>query len=150
MHCAVRINDGEEALLSYCAGKLDRDARTSMESHLAGCAECRSVVEGQSAVWRALDTWQPMPVTAGFNRRLYARIEQKEKGAWWGRLLRPGRFSVRRALPVGAACAAAIAIVLLRPVSLPDPPPQVRIEAMEIEQVEQALEDLEMLKQLTI
>ena len=60
----------------------------------------------------------------------------------------PGTGSWRPAVPVGVACAALVAAFLLKnPTLLPEmqPQPQPKIE---IEQVEHALDDMDMLKQL--
>ena len=107
----------------------------------------------QQAVWDALDQWEADPVSVDFDRRLYAKIEQRGTGVWarltgwtWGVNFRP-------AFTLGAACATVVFALLLRGPMMnvsenADPAP--RIEAAEIEQAEQALEDMDMLNKLGV
>ncbi len=149
MHCPMLTNDGAEALLSYCSGKLDAAHSAMLERHLEECAECRALVDAQKNLWSTLDTWQQPAISAEFDRRLYARIAGEERTPSWQRMFAPTRWAFRPALPLTAACAVVVAVLLMRPVPAPEMNSQSRIEVVEIEQIEQALEDIEMLTQLT-
>jgi hypothetical protein len=101
-----------------------------------------------------MDNWEPPPVSENFDRELYARIDGFEKKNWVRRLVGE-RFAWRPALSLGAACTALILGLMVRgPVMQPVPVAPQNYETskadVEPEQVEQALEDLEMLKQLSV
>jgi anti-sigma factor RsiW len=145
-----------EVVLDYCAGKLNAGELPVFESHLAGCAECRRAAAAQQAVWTALSAWDEAPVSVDFNRRLYARIQDESQLnglTRWTRAIaaRWTPVSWRPAVPVAAACAALIAVFLIQtPGDRPlQPAPEVaRVEKIDVEQVERALDDLDMLKKL--
>lgn len=122
-------------VLDYCAQKLSSNAAAEFERHMSVCADCRSKVESQQQVWQALDAWDAPTVSADFDRKLRARIAESESKPWWSRGWRPAWSFV--------AASAAIAVALV--VYTPD---TTKID-VEPEQVESALEDLEMLKQLS-
>ena len=126
-------------VLDYCAQKLSSNAAAEFERHMSVCADCRSKVESQQQVWQALDAWEAPTVSAAFDRKLRERIAESEsKPSWsngWKRAWQPA-WSL-------AAASAAIAVAFV--VYTPD---TAKID-VEPEQVESALEDLEMLKQLS-
>jgi hypothetical protein len=97
------------------------------------CADCR----GFAAVWERLDEFAAPEVTPGFDARLYARIAAEEaRRPWWYRLLWPP------IAPVAAAAVAAL-VLYLHPVRTPDASKQAN--KSEIEQVAQAVDDLNLL-----
>jgi anti-sigma factor RsiW len=138
-------------IVAYSAGTLDAPTQAALELHLLECPECRELAGSQKAVWAALDHWPPAPISADFDEKLYARIAQQEQESWWRRLSH-WDWSWRPAVPVAAACAALIAAFLLKP---PAPIPVNQAHAthapqkIQIEQVERALDDMDMLKQIT-
>ena len=151
MFCPIQSKDNAEVLLAYTNRALDPDTMAVLERHMESCAECRRVAETQRAVWAALDAWDAMPVSSEFDSRLYRRIEEEEHKGWWRKVFRPmPPLSWKPAVPVAAACMTLLAIFLLR---APDPTnctPAGRTEAaLDAEQVERSLEDLEMLQVLT-
>jgi hypothetical protein len=81
-----------------------------------------------------------------FNRRLFARIEQAPT-SWWARLT--GQM-MHHAVPVAAAAGVMIlaGLTLLRPAATPIAPPQesAQVETLGPEQVQSALDDMEMLR----
>jgi len=136
-------------LLDYAAGKLKADAQTRMEQHIAACPACREFAGGQRTVWQALDVWEPAAVSLDFDRRLYARIEQQV--SWWTRFTRPFGPLFRHAVPLAAAAGVVImaGLLLNRPAAVPMPQEQsAQVEALQPEQVEHALDDMEMLREL--
>jgi anti-sigma factor RsiW len=154
MNCPIQHGETSEILLDYCAGKLGAEQSAALEAHLQSCTDCAAVVEAQRSVWNALGEWEATPVSADFDRKLYARIEGDSERNWFVRLV--DRLFVeplgwRPAVPVAAAAIGVIAIVLLQnPATKPTvvPPSQPRVESVDIEQIERTLEDLEMLKQI--
>jgi hypothetical protein len=85
----------------------------------------------------ALDLWEAPPVSAGFDRRLYRRIEQD--APWWSFLLRPQRL-----VPVGVGAAAVIAVGLWMGRPSATPPP---VMAIQPEQAEDTLHEMQLLEE---
>jgi anti-sigma factor RsiW len=145
--CPFEDGKGAELVLAYCARTLTPDQSAAFELHMSSCAGCRELAAAQQAVWSALDTWTPEPISSNFDEKLYQRILTEEQIPWWQRLFR-ANWSLRPAVPVAAACGVLIAAFFLRspqptPVTPASSQPKVRIE-----QVERALDDIDMLKQL--
>jgi len=153
MNCPLESGENAGHLLDYAAGKLNTDARAQMERHIEACPACREFAGAQQAVWQALEQWDPAEVSLDFDRRLYARIEQDVSpwARWWGGLLRPLNPLFRRSVPIAAAAGVVIMAGLLmnHPSAVPAAPaPQsAQVEALQPEQVESALDDMEMLRE---
>jgi anti-sigma factor RsiW len=152
MNCPLGNQEHAEMLMAYSSRKLDAIESARVEQHVAECAECREFVHGQQAVWAALDAWEPAPVSADFNRRLYQRIETQ--GSWWDRLMLPFRqLAVHKSLSLVAAAGLVLAIgVVLNETAAP--PPQntsqstVKVadkEGLQPDQVVKALDEMEAL-----
>jgi anti-sigma factor RsiW len=149
------IEKREERLLDYVSGSLDTQEAALFEKHLQTCAACSEFVTGQKSVWESLDLFEPAPVSAAFERRLYERIAQT---SWWGRLVaavtvpfRAPAF-LRQGLPLitAAAMLTAAVIVWERPSPAPPPPAALSAEAdqpLQPDQVQRALDDMEMLRE---
>jgi hypothetical protein len=144
MACSMEATRREEMALTDCAGKLDISKSIDWETHLANCPDCRSLARNQKKVWDSLDEWTAPAVSPAFDRRLYEKIALSQQTRWWRSIL-PSRI----AIPAAAACAAVLAALLIQPVPRGLPDPHAKADTVEIEQVDQALEDLEMLKQLS-
>jgi anti-sigma factor RsiW len=142
-----------ELLLDYAAGKLKADVRAEMERHIAACPACSEYAGAQQTVWQALECWEPAEISLDFDRRLYARIEQDAswRTRWWTRFLQPLSPFLRHSLPIAAAAGVVIMAGLLmnRPAAAPaSPAPQsAQVEALQPEQLETALDDMEMLRE---
>ena len=149
MNCPLEFPENSQALLDYSAGKLDPQHTSAVQQHLAVCPACREFTAGQLRVWDAMDAWEAPPVSADFNRRLYARIDQDV--SIWQRIMRPFRpLMVHRGLPIAAAaCLLVMAGVLIeRPTARPVVSRQLQppsVESVQPEQVEQALDAMDML-----
>jgi hypothetical protein len=145
MNCPLQNRENAEQLLDYCTRKLDFQSAAIMERHISVCPECRQFAENQRAVWEALDRWEVEPVSAGFDRRLYQRIESDVP--WWPRMMRP----LTQHWNVTASCAG-VFVLLMAGVLLNHPTtvPQVsrdtaQVEQVQPEQVENALDAMDML-----
>jgi anti-sigma factor RsiW len=150
MKCLIDNRESGELLLAYCARKLDAENAALVERHIGICPACREFANSQRALWEALDTWEAAPVSPDFDRRLYQRIEKEV--SWWSLLMRPFRpILVRQGLPVAAVALMAVmaGALLQRPVLRQQPvkpqPESAQLEPVQPEQVEHALEAMQML-----
>jgi anti-sigma factor RsiW len=158
MECLRQNERGAEVMVAYVARQLEPTAQIELERHLTACAVCRNWAAEQQAVWDALDAWTPALVSADFDEKLYSRIAEDERGqTGWRRFSRINwTWAFRPAIPVAAACAVLVALFVLRgPLEEPQAQPgheqQVAIEQkVSIEQVQRALDDVDMLKQLSL
>jgi anti-sigma factor RsiW len=128
MRCPIENGGNAEALLAYCSRKLEAENAALLERHIEVCPACREFVEGQRAVWAALESWEAAPVSADFDRRLF----------------RPLLF--RQGVPVAAAAGLLLVATALiqRPVYVPPGSAQVVVRP---EQAEHALQDMEMMRE---
>jgi anti-sigma factor RsiW len=151
MKCPLEAKRNE-VLLAYGSRKLDAGDSQLLEGHLESCPACRDFVQAQRAVWDALDVWQPAPVSADFDRRLYQRIDGQE--SWFDRVMRPfQQFGLRHAVPIAASAAVVlVAGLLIQRTPAPLPTPQhdtAQMETLQPEQVVRALDEMEALSQLS-
>jgi Putative zinc-finger len=133
MICLSKHEQGADLLAGYLAKTLDAARMAELDRHIRECAECR----GLASVWERLDEFAVPEVSPGFDARLYARIAREEARVWgWRRWLWP---------PVAPlAVAAAVAVVLfLRVPGSPDAAQPAT--TADIEQVAQAVDDLDLL-----
>jgi len=150
MNCPLESEENSALLLAYSSGRLDAESAVGVLRHLDACPACRTFVQSQAAVWESLDSWQAAPVSADFDRRLYQRIEQQV--SWWDRLLRPVRplLSIQ-GLPIAAAAGVLImaGILLDRQAVIvpPSVPESAQVDALQPDQVQHAVNELEMLNQ---
>jgi anti-sigma factor RsiW len=137
----------ESLLLEYCAGRLDPGAAAALERHMEACAACRDFQRRQALVWSALGEWEAALVSAGFDRRLRARIDADAPARWWSRLTAQLRWNP--AIPLAAACLtlAALALFDVSPEAPLTVVPSAQVEMVQMDQAERTLEDLEMLRQ---
>jgi anti-sigma factor RsiW len=150
MNCPLETQESSAVLLAYSAGTLETESAVRVQRHLESCSACRQFVKNQAAVWEALDSWEAPPVSADFDRRLYQRIDQQV--SWWDMLLRPFRPLLQnQGLSIAAAAGVLImaGVLLDRPSIVPVAPPQqsAQVEALQPDQVEHAIDEVEMLNQ---
>jgi hypothetical protein len=142
MRCPIETGEGQ--LL------LDSARSASLADHIRDCPVCGAFHASRQSVDRALDLWEPPPISADFDRRLYSRIGQE--ASWWDLLLRPFRVAfTARVLPVAAAAALLFAagVWIERPGALPPPPRTAEVEALPSDQAEHALQDMEMMQEFS-
>lgn len=155
MHCPIRTGEGTELFLEYGARSLTPEKEVALERHMASCEDCQRVASAQRTVWNALDVWEPSFVSPDFDQRLYSRIAREEQLPWYRRWFDSSflnmNWALRPAMPVGAACVAVLAAFLFRgPVLDTKPDVSVQPQHFDMEQVERALDDVDMLKQLGV
>ncbi|MBC8166089.1 MAG: hypothetical protein H7Y20_09480 [Bryobacteraceae bacterium] len=156
MQCPLQ-NGSPEVLLDYCtrvpsSESLDLLQQQKLEQHIHDCVDCKQFVAAQEAVWTGLDDWKPEPISSDFDQRLYARIGAEGRQRFWPRIFGQNH-GWRAGVPMaGAFAAAALAVVMIMPgqKKAMAPAAETRVESLEPEQFEQALEDLDMLKQLSV
>ncbi|MDQ6760905.1 MAG: hypothetical protein M3Z32_13715 [Acidobacteriota bacterium] len=145
-----------EAILAYGAGAESSNDYSAFSTHLQHCSDCQRAALAQREVWSELEGWKPSPVPAGFDERLYARIQEYEQQPWWTRTWAgvSGKWSWKPAMPAAVACTVLIAAFLLhsplandRQAPHADTAAEARIDLL---QVERALDDMDMLKQLGV
>ena len=153
MRCPIETQENAELLLSYSARRLDPRSTAILEAHMEVCPACREFRDGQRALWDALDEWEARPISPDFDRRLYRLIEEQEQMGWWARIFGPMRpMFLRPALPLAAtACLVLVAGILsVDPGRIAPPPSADTQQVREAEQVERALDDLDMLRQFDL
>lgn len=144
-----------DILLDYCNRKLEPELAAILESHMAKCAACEAFTATQTFVWNALDSYEALPVSDEFDRTLWAKIEAEDRKPWWKqawyRLTADGMAVWQPAVPVALVLLVAVGL-LMRPNHTPpvNEGQILKAEAVhvDVEQVETALQDLEMLRQL--
>src|SRR5262245_47849770 len=133
----------EDELVEHLSGDPDRHERQRIDGHLVACDECRQVAEEINVALSLVETSVPEP-PAGFERVMWARIQQAidldaaARQPWYA------SFGWRQWVPLGAFAALAIvgSALALRPApgSAPEPqlisaasttPDEVAVEAMQ-------------------
>jgi anti-sigma factor RsiW len=151
MNCPFENPEQAQVLLDYATRQLDAQRTAALEIHMESCPACREFVARHAELWQSLDAWDAPPVSLDFDRRLYGRIQQD--ASFWDRLLQPFRpLTVRRGLPVAAAACLLLAAGFLaqRPAGPPVSKSDVsQVESVQPEQVEQALDAMEMLDEFS-
>ena len=151
MECSLNKSFAEELVVEYAAGTLGEEAHADFARHMQSCASCRALLAQQSAVWSALDEWQPVPASADFDRTLTERIARVQRPAWWSSLAMNWVF--RPLVPVlavaGAVAVLACAFLLRKDVPVQQPAETAAKARIEL-QVEHALDDMDLLKQIGV
>ena len=147
-HCPT-----DDVLLDYTAGHLDAVKAALFDRHADGCARCASLRTAQAAVWQRMDEWKPAPVSAGFNRELWRRIDaEAQASSWTHRLAGVMQFSLwKRAAPLAVALALVVtAFVFDHATPQPGKPvattgTAIVVTVSEADQLERALDDMQLL-----
>jgi anti-sigma factor RsiW len=142
----------EEVLLDYVAGHLDSARSSSFERHASGCPRCEAKRAAQLAVWRSLEAWEPAPVSEGFNRELWRKIDADAAS-------RPGRLAGalgfvwwKRVAPAVFAAGVLVTVFVIdhsrrlaeKP-GLPATTAAIVVSASDADQLESALDDIQLL-----
>jgi hypothetical protein len=125
-------------------------------AQLENSPEYRAMYEQQQAVWEALDLWEPVEPSAGFDRGLYEKIERRPARrasvSIWSWLSLPAEWfaTMRPGLAAGLAALLLIAgaIVTYQPRRAAEQfaaRGSIEIGPEYSEEIEQALDDIEML-----
>jgi len=140
MICLSKNEQGAELLANYLAKTLDAPRMAELDRHIQECADCR----GLATVWERLDEFAVPEVTPGFDARLYARIAREEARIFWSSTWKSWRrWLWPPVAPLAAAAALAALVLFLNIPRTPDATKQA--SKAEIEQVAQAVDDLDLL-----
>ena len=133
MICLSKNEQGPELLTGYLAKTLEAARMAELNRHIDECADCRGLV----GVWTRLDEFEAPEVAPDFDARLYARIatEETRRATGWRRWFW---------IPLAPVAAAVVAVVLYTqvPRNVDNP---IQSSKAEIEQVAQAVDDLDLL-----
>ena len=120
---------------------------------MAECAACTEFVAAQQALWNAMNEWPAPAVSSDFDPRLERRLRETASSSWIERMLHALRPAFARpALALAAVCLVMAAGLLLqnpRAGVVPADDSHARVEKIEPEQVERALDDMQMLRELS-
>ena len=78
----------KDALIDYLYGEADADARTRVDAHLRGCAQCADEIRELKDVRGTLEAWDPPETELGF-RVVTAADSVPAPVSLWGRFRRP-------------------------------------------------------------
>jgi anti-sigma factor RsiW len=138
-HCPT-----EDVLLDYVAGSLAAAQLAEFERHAKECSRCDALAASQAAVWRNLEEWKPEPVSAGFNRELWRRIDADAAAPSWTARL----HFWKQLAPLAAVLALVVTGFVMDHHSHPPvtAPAAVAVSASEADQLERTLDDLQLLE----
>lgn len=152
MTCLRDHEHGADLLIGYLEDTLTPEQRGEIDGHALACPDCRELL----AVQMTLDEFPAPEVSSDFDARLYERIAAEEEvrprfwSPFWTKL---GEWLWRPAIPLTVAAAVVAGVLWLRPADPVEQPP-LKAEAkqpvdFDAQQLEQALQDLELLMPLT-
>lgn len=112
----------EDELVEHLSGDPDRHERQRIDGHLVACDECRQAAEEINVALSLVETTVPEPA-AGFERVMWARIQQAIEVDAAARQPWYASFGWRQWLPLGSFAALAIVgtAFALRPAAEPAP-----------------------------
>jgi anti-sigma factor RsiW len=149
MNCILTPTEQENLLLGYSSAGLDAATSQAYERHLAGCEQCRTLLELQRQLDESLTDWEAPAISPDFDQKLFARIhaEQAAPLPWWKDLSVFG-FGWK---PLATAAVALLALVVFLTWT-PEPAPIAQqadtVRAEELAEVEKSLDDFEALQAL--
>jgi anti-sigma factor RsiW len=80
----MRCRRIQKKFSAYQDGEIASEERKRIAAHLEGCPACRSTYAELEQVWQSLEEIPEIEVSAGFERRLSARINALPvPGSWW-------------------------------------------------------------------
>jgi hypothetical protein len=127
------------------------DEHRELLKFLDASPECRKLYEDQRATWQALDLWETVEPSLGFDRCLRERVEELSASrTWFAGWLTPWRPN----FAVGLAGLLLVAATVFHQPSLSGPGAKVAAVSGEdqayLEEFNRALDDIEMLSEFEI
>jgi hypothetical protein len=147
MNCPSETGKMAGILLEYPTGRLDPVVRAALDRHLTECQVCRDAIEAQTAIWNALDVWEPAPLSMDFNRRLWQKVDQVAAEPWYSRL---AGWKPMLPAAITALVLVAATLVFERPheYSRQSVATEESVSVTEVDQAVNTLDDLQLLQQL--
>lgn len=155
MNCPAQSKRGQERLISYANGLFSGD-NAELASHARGCELCSGFLSSQATVWQALDEWLLEEPSSGFEAGLYRRLAASPPQTRWERLTETLRGWVARpAIPI-AVMTLVLGVGFCTAHFSPSNNggndhgsiPIVRGSEISADQISNALDDLQLLRQL--
>jgi anti-sigma factor RsiW len=140
MNCPCRNENEFDLLLDHAAGRLDPSRAALLQSHMSDCPECAAFAE----VSLALDGFAAPPLSTGFNRAVWQKIDTPEP--WYAGLVRGLREGAWK--PVFPLAAAAVLVAAGFAFDHHTAPATRHVTLAEAEQAQITLEDLQLLQNL--
>jgi len=113
--------------------------------------ECRKIYDEQRATWQALDLWEPIEPSLGFDRQVRQKVEElAAQRAWYRRWFLIDRPAFAAGL---AGLVLAAGAVLHQPSPMNPSTPSVALSSDDeayFQELDRALDDIEMLAQFEI
>lgn len=157
MNCPLQSEQTMDLLLDYSAGRLDNARAALLGRHMESCAACAAFREEQTAMWGALDLWEPEPVSMSFNRTLWQKIEAADALPWYRRLAEGLRYGAwKPAFPLAAGALLIAAGFMFDHQASRGTPVASRaavasgVSVSDAEQVEKTLDDIQLLRQFDV
>ena len=156
MNCPLLSEESAGLLLDYSEGRIETGRSTKLEPdefdrHVEHCERCAALLADQSAMWTALDAWEPPAVSLDFNRRLLRRLDAENSAPWYRRLvhsLRAGAW--KPAFPLAAAAVVIAAGFMMDhrgAMMAPSRTAANGVSLSEADQLERTLDDIQLLHQ---
>lgn len=73
----MRCHRIQKRLAAYQDGEIAGEERELISAHLEGCPACRSAYAELEQAWQSLETIPEIQASAGFERRLFERIDAR-------------------------------------------------------------------------
>jgi len=157
--CPWASRSGEARLLAFVAGRVRGPDGIRLRAHLEDCHRCSEYVAKQKAIWGILDEWEPEFTRPDFTSDVVVRVNNLPPENWF---VQSGRFIMARMFRPACTVATisallAISLYIRNPfVTSTQAPFAPRVVAaapqgispVEAEQMDRALDDLQLLHQL--
>jgi anti-sigma factor RsiW len=99
-------------LEAYLDGELSAPLRDALDTHLPGCADCRSALDAQRWLAGQIRALLPQEPSPQFEARFWARIAREDDAPGFRRRLERWLPQVRADWALGAAALAVLALLL--------------------------------------
>src|ERR1700733_11598804 len=96
----MKCEDVEKGLIAFADERASAAERRDVESHLAGCAVCRTRVQEFSSVSKLLGELPAVEPSFGFDARVRQRVAAEPRPGWFAWLVPQARLALSAAMLV--------------------------------------------------